>query len=286
MNICFLLLDNFKDAAGGVERVTQLLAEEFCVRDHKVSFCAMFPASDGVIPVGQFAFPSRKTNSKVNALFFKNFLQEHKIDILIFQGANAKRIPFPQIIKSCGVRVFSVWHSEPNYFKKDARLLLARKYHFDETRTFPWYLRLKCFLRELKIKRIYKYNAKHSEKIIVLSESFVPVMKTLVGKQNFNKILSIANPSTYLRQSISFEKKKKERLFVGRIDPVSKRPDLLLKIWTKLESKFSDWCLRFVGDGDYLPELKELAKELKLKNVFLKGKQILKNIIVMLQFFV
>lgn len=61
-------------------------------------------------------------------------------------------------------------------------------------------------------------------------------------------------------------------LFLGRIHPV-KGVDILLRAWSAVEPRFSEWRLRIVGpDNDgYLPRMQAMAEKLGLKRVAFCG---------------
>ncbi len=52
-----------------------------------------------------------------------------------------------------------------------------------------------------------------------------------------------------------------------------KQPQLLLKIWAKLEPKFPDWSLKMVGGGHEFESIRALAGTLGLKRVSFEGFQ-------------
>lgn len=63
----------------------------------------------------------------------------------------------------------------------------------------------------------------------------------------------------------------KTLLFVGRLTAWDKRVDRLLYLWSELESKYKDWKLCVVGDGEERKNLMTLAKELQLERVEFVG---------------
>jgi glycosyltransferase involved in cell wall biosynthesis len=87
--------------------------------------------------------------------------------------------------------------------------------------------------------------------------------------QSIDNVLGIPNPVSF--DEISKIKKKKEILYVGRINTSQKRIDLLLQIWGLLDDSLADWSLKIVGDGDELESMKVLSSQLNLQNVFFYG---------------
>ncbi|HHK75088.1 MAG TPA: glycosyltransferase [Rhizobiales bacterium] len=65
---------------------------------------------------------------------------------------------------------------------------------------------------------------------------------------------------------------KKKLLFLGRIHPI-KGIDNLLRAWCSVEERYPDWRLEIVGpdNREHLPQMKQLANELGLKNCRFAG---------------
>jgi glycosyltransferase involved in cell wall biosynthesis len=65
---------------------------------------------------------------------------------------------------------------------------------------------------------------------------------------------------------------RRKLLYLGRIHPI-KGIDFLLHAWRQLFDRFPDWDLQIVGpdDGGYLPRLKTLATEMRLRRVEFSG---------------
>ena len=62
-------------------------------------------------------------------------------------------------------------------------------------------------------------------------------------------MIAIPNPNTYPAQENTDFLKKKQILYVGRIEWRQKRVGRLIDIWKRIYKKFPDWELVIVGDG-------------------------------------
>lgn len=274
MNICFLTTDAVNPKNGGIERVTNALAEGLFAEGDEVCFCAMYRHDEDVFDSEkQFFFPNRNVYGQDNAAFWKNFLEEKKIDVVIYQGGGSKKIPFPEITKKTGAHLIVAFHSKPDYFRSAVPALLAQKYGLHPNATMPMRIRIKAHLRIRSFVSTYRFNAKHADRIVLLSESYRKEMLDIVGNRHKDKLFAIPNPCPIEAEveNSELENKTNTILFVGRMSFDDKRPDRLLDIWAKLEKRVPDWSVKFVGDGEYLPELKEQARRLNLERVSFEG---------------
>lgn len=181
------------------------------------------------------------------------------------------RVPFS--LKNLPCRLFCVWHNAPNYRLETYAERLAEK------------LRVPAFLRGIFlsppmrfcIRRAYEfyrsraffYACARAEKFVLLSEKFISAFPP--AKKFPRKVCAIPNPASFAPVENPLAEKKRELLFVGRLENGQKRVDLLLRIWARLEARFPEWRLRIVGDGPDVGMLRELAGTLGLERVSFEG---------------
>ncbi len=75
------------------------------------------------------------------------------------------------------------------------------------------------------------------------------------------------------------KQKRKEIVYVGRIDYGQKRVHRIIDTWAILEKCYSDWKLIIVGDGKELKNLEQKVKDLKLNNVSFSRVSVTKRIL-------
>lgn len=280
MNILFLYLPAIAPTRGGVERVTDVLADAFEKRGHHCFYLATIEENRDVAhPTRQFFLPNlEKTNVPENLEFYKNFLRERQIDIVVWQGAH-KKFPFEKFAGH--PPIISVLHLDPCAYVTIVRDKFAIKRArgnakkqgvffkmFDEI-----LIRAKIFLRRLKKNKVYRQNYSVCDKYVVLSSNYVKTLTAhlLDGKDWEKKVVAIPNPlSVAETQNVPVEKEN-ILLFVGRMCLTQKRPDLMLRVWKLLEDKFPNWRLEMLGSGDDDVEIKQLARELNLQRVCFRG---------------
>jgi glycosyltransferase involved in cell wall biosynthesis len=98
-------------------------------------------------------------------------------------------------------------------------------------------------------------------------------LRYFVADFNTERVTAIPNSIPGIHDECRYSNKEKILLFVGRVNVQQKRADLLLKVWNLIHNDLPDWKFVLLGDGPYLPALKEEAKLLKLDRVQFEGFQ-------------
>ena len=80
------------------------------------------------------------------------------------------------------------------------------------------------------------------------------------------KLFFLPNPLSFEPSDIAFEKKENIVLSLGRVTK-EKGIDTLIRAWTKVESKYTDWKLQIVGEGKDKDDFIKLSNSLNLKNI-------------------
>ena len=275
MNILFMYSKMFNPTMGGIERVTDLLCREFKRRGHSITYLNNDPDSGGndyTYPAPVYFFPDNRTGNDAetqrNIDFYNRLLVECDIDIVI----NQDLLFYEKIITSATIptktKIISVLHSNPLYNLNNCiRTTLARN-----TKLIP-------LLRELKwtydkrqvLKGIYSRTIPCLDAFCMLSMSYLPELKKVYTGSTSN-VIAIANPNTFaIQNNIDISIKKKQLLYVGRLDPHQKRVDRLITIWRYIYNDFKDWELVILGEGPQLNELQQMAS--KLERVTFAGRQ-------------
>lgn len=199
------------------------------------------------------------------------FLIENKIDLAIWHMTTLKikgRIHTP-------CPLICLWHNTP-VAQLDIDVFCA-KYKINapiarvlKTKAVRWLI-LK--LKNLYTSIVYTYVTSRADKYVLLSEGFKSLF--FPAKVFPKKVTAI--PNFLSRQLVDVKvdiwEKKKEVLFVGRMDNAQKRIDLLLQVWKKIEEKYNinDWILNICGGGPDAEMLKQMKEELGLQNVYFRG---------------
>lgn len=259
MNILFAYRNWLNPNRGGVGRVADTLARYFGENGHNIYYLnyQYDEKDDYVFPAKIYTLPDPDFYSSANLRFYHRLLNELSIDIVVNHDASNRRSGFWLNTGKHPAKKISFYHTAPLH---------------GLNRDIGCGSLVNNILRKL---RVVKYRIamsvllKDSDKLVLLSETFKKNIEKEL-KLNTSKIVSISNPCV-LHSLQSPTNKKKQVLFVGRLDWSSKRPDKMLRIWERLFKKHPDWELLMLGDGPDRARTEKLAKELQLNHIVFKG---------------
>ena len=92
------------------------------------------------------------------------------------------------------------------------------------------------------------------------------VLQTQQAKEFFPKAVQkkvVVLPNSLSEQFLRTEyagERKKEIVWVGRMDS-NKNPIMLIRAFGRIAGKYSDWTLKYIGDGPQMQELKDLCQK-------------------------
>lgn len=278
MNILFTSSTPFHPLRGGVGRVTDTLCKELQKRGYQVFYLNAdwvaeerkkykYPAPVTILPI-------KNIDDAQCVISYRKYLTENKIDVVINQ--DALYVDFYNNVGDLPIKVISVIHNNPlmNYNHLLNDLLTLRNNSLLERMKrivrCLLYLRVKKQLKEYIDKRFGNIILS-SDKILMLSPYYVQSLK-IFGISVENKFDYMYNPNSFPLQTSLF-KKKKEIIYVGRLDNRSKKVGRLIKVWSKVGKKYPDWNLTIVGDGPDRNQLEVLKKKYQVGNLTFEGFQ-------------
>ena len=275
MNILFWYPSDINPIKGGVQRVTHVLANELENRGYVIYFLSL--NCTDIDDKRQFYLPDKKLHSRENISYLKDFCRLHQIHIVINQTGLSPY--YSKFVYTLGgnAKIISVIHNSilapilnfnTTYEKKSILLKISMLKNFLNSQVFK---RTLLLLYKLKYKSHYLKLCRKSEIVLLLSDKFKSEVVFFVGTKVTN-IDAIFNPCPFCVE-IMPRVKKKELLYVGRIDVFQKRTDILIEIWSKLCFKYKDWNLNIVGDGPGFEAVRKLAISLGLINIEFHGFQ-------------
>jgi len=272
MNILILYNKPILVNAGGVQRVSQVLANQFLKDGHSVYYLASTKAINTTYNNCQFFFPDlNNISNPINYDYLRNLINDLGINLILNQEGLSNRFgPFLSHIRNIeGLKICSVLHNSP--YAPVVSTLTKFENFIHSTflkRKFIYYFLIRIY--NIKHRNNYRNLIKNSNSIIVLAESYKTDLLKILNSHT-NKIHVIGNPTT-LEAPELITLKENSALFVGRLDIKQKRLDLLLKSWALLDADLKEiFHLDILGDGPDENKLKDLAKKMNLKNVVFHG---------------
>ena len=275
MNILFLMKYY---SLGGVEMVTNVLASRFLDNGCRVSIVSFIEPSNEILCRKDsriiYYLLSGFNTSKKNIDQLRNILIEEKIDIVINQWG----LPYVPIYvlkkasKGLSLKIFSVHHNSPktNGRLKDIEIAMSET----NNKFCALILCMKKVLTYYVTSYSMWYVYQKSDKYILLSDSYIREFLSFTRVKKATKLVVITNPITipYIEE---YEKilsyKRKEIIYVGRIDYNQKRVYRVIEGWKLLEKKYPDWKLIIIGDGEEKSKLEEQSFQLGLKRIVFEG---------------
>lgn len=276
MNILFLL--RYLDL-GGLEVVTVTLAKKFQYEGHHVSVFAFGERSGNLKALLNPEFPiimGKGYQSTIeNIDILKNLLQENKVDVVINQWG-LPLVPIKTLCKAkkgLNVKVISVYHNDPLQNGRVQRV--ATEIANTENIVKKTILQFKKMVYRCVTGFSMRYVYLHSDVFEVLSPSFVSHFQQFTWLKKTPKLVVQTNPITIDTSGFVYfpQKKRKEIIFVGRVDYTQKRVFRVIETWAHLESHFPNWQLTIVGDGEERENIEHMVRDLELKHVKFEGFQ-------------
>lgn len=276
MNILFVWKAPFKNG-GGVGRVTTILGPEFVKMGHTVAYLSLCTGEEySESGIKQYFCPDASSPvTEKNLERAAQLIGDLDIDYIINQsGIYLKILQGLNKIKPDGVKVLSVHHNCISCLLENHSTIIRENYKnhilfplIDSK--FTYYLLKK--VNRFKYSYYFRYCLKNSDRLVLLSEKFIPELKTYLNSYSDNSVCAIPNPAPFSTVKLNDLSKKNHILYVGRLNFQQKRADRIIEIWKELHEKFSDWQFDIVGDGPVLNDLKRMAQKEELERIYFHG---------------
>lgn len=273
--------------ATGVNRVVTQLSRYWFNTHHDMCYLAYF--RDEAEPSPLFK-ASLHITIPFNTKNFESFLQENRIEIIVFNYASNQMLEVLPIIckiaRKHNVKVVYCFHFMPGYegcshgsIEEIRYSIVSRKAILDKLK--KWMIAItkplstKFILK--RFKRRYETAYLESDKLVVFTESYIDQYFHIIDGKDRSKFAVIPNPLSF-NEFLPVDKvalKKKEIIMVGRMWESQKKVSIALKIWKMIEQdpKFQEWTFSLIGSGQDEEFYHWLAKRYQLKRVRFEGRQ-------------
>jgi glycosyltransferase involved in cell wall biosynthesis len=276
MNILFYL--SRYPGYGGIEKVTTVLVNYFVnTLGYNVSILSveqdddenLLQELDSTVVIYKLPF-SKNLLTLRNVELLNSIIRSNNIDIVIYQDSYART----ELLLNCinieiKPKIIVVEHNTPNSFVK------SYNYNWKHNKSKKLLDLVKRILYVYFVVRIYISNRNRhirlinlSDKYVVLSNKFIPLLKKIFLISNSSKVIAIGNPLTL--EQLPLCKKNKICLFVGRLSS-QKGVDKLLQIWEIIGPRNPEWKLQIVGDGELRLSMESYIVEHCIKNISIEG---------------
>ncbi|MBX9889404.1 MAG: glycosyltransferase [Flavobacteriaceae bacterium] len=271
MNIAIIIIHVFDPEAGGVQRITNNISEIFASMGHNVCILSYSTKnvdySNNTIPVLTIK----------NQTELKKILFDKNIQVVINQEGYCRR--FTKLMlknKDPETSIINNLHINPLNFHDNYQQFIGsflKRHHLGFLNNVAVQ---KTLLQYHIFKQRYDLNyiIKNTNAFVMLSERFKPELYFLAPalKKYSHKIHGIGNPFNRTKINIMSLEKDDVILFVGRLNILQKRVDLLLEIWKDLHQKLPEWKFWIVGEGEDQYFMENYCKENNLNRVTFFGK--------------
>lgn len=278
MNILFVIkkFPHF----GGIAMVTQMLAKRFIEDGHHVVVATLMRnpdwSSEEQIPDGVIIKElETPTWNLSNVSRIRSIIDEYDIDVIINQWALRPEVAYicNKARKGKKCKLICELHGAPDTTK----MIIEQKEKLDKSRNV-----VSKIINYVKLKAIHtitKWSIRYVYKIcdyyVLLSKGFMPLLIDYAHISQSEKLCAIGNAIGISSEGFnySFDKKKKQILYVGRMDPYNKRVNRIVEAWEQLYKDYPDWALELVGEGPQLEYLKNYVSSNSIERVNFHGFQ-------------
>lgn len=276
MNLLFFY--RIYPAYGGVEVVTTVLANRLVQDGHHVTIASieqphkeLLGQLDKGIQLVKLEYP---VTSSTNVQLLHKIIVRDKIELIINQWG----LPFKttmlcnRAIKGTSCQLVSVLHGSPY----TSKVLLEAKAKYTKSsgvvKLVNW---TKYEVIDKTIRWSIRYNVAHNKRYILLSPGFIDPLVKYAHLKSRKNITAIGNPITIdvKDELVDIEHKKKQLLYVGRMDLTNKNVNRIVETWEMLWKKYPDWELVLIGDGPDKDKLVKYVEEKQIGNVRFEGFQ-------------
>lgn len=262
MNILFV--DKRFPNYGGVAVVTSMLSQQFVADGHSVYVATLLPklyeGIEELTPKGvQVTELKTPTWNLSNISRLRKIIIDKKIDVIINQWALHPEVAFisNKARKGTKCKLICELHGAPNTTK----MIIGQTEKMKRSSNLfsKLYNKIKLWGYHLITKASIKYVYRSCDHYVLLSEGYIPMLQKYANLKETSKLCAIGNAISISDIGFKFDvaKKKKQLLYVGRMDPLNKRVDRIIEVWKKIFKHYPDWTLELVGEGPQLPYLKD-----------------------------
>jgi glycosyltransferase involved in cell wall biosynthesis len=275
MNILFVMEQAFSPFSGGVQKTTYKLGKHFSERGFQVSYYSTARIGHTTPEYGKLYYcDSESAQSPYDVSYVRGVLDEVQPDIVINQSPYTQeiRLVFSSLKDVYKYRFLGCLRNSLFSFKSNAE-------HKVKEQTSGFIQKLAISPPGMMAVHLYHYlkHRRDLKRIIDAHDFFIllaPPNRTelehFVGNYKREKVRAIPNS---IPEVHGYKNKRKQMLYVGRLNISQKRTDLLVPVWRELYGQLPDWEFVIVGDGPYKETIDRQIQEENLPRITTVGRQ-------------
>lgn len=266
---------------GGTERISSRIACGLTALGHQ---CFLAYKHDLHLDEPETCFV-QELNASQKSL--EQFIIDNEIDCVIVQKMTRDVRVMADIRQRhhLSYKIYSVLHFNPGYEEYSAtfKSFCSGLSHFSgikeylkdilRTAMFPIY---KVFY-PLRNKELYRTVYRYSDKVVLLSKSFICQYVNYAHLGDDSKFIVIPNALSFdeYLPTKNIPNKKKQVLLVSRLTETQKKISIAIKIWAEIEKErtLNEWNLKIVGDGPDRERYERMVHDLNLQRIEFCGRQ-------------
>ena len=283
MKILFIQDKKICPNAGGLERVTYILSQEFHRRGHDIKYLSVGD-NPGVrdenkdTEFDQFYLNYNELDPSKFREAYEKLLKEEKIELAIFQDVGNTVVNVLEATPKEIIR-YIVFHNQPfpHLYKERKVMSLTPTSSLSRKRKI---LKLICILSERVYRKIYRRHCsgryahieRISDRFVMLCESSKErIIHESRGMIRSEGIDAINNPITFAPKEIDPSTKENLIMFVGRLTNPQKNVTGFIDVWKKFSELHPDWEAVILGDGEHRDLITQYAERQGVNNLEFKG---------------
>lgn len=232
---------------GGLQKISLQLSQELVKAGHnitivdeydppmeKLSYLDVFPKFEKI---------DSYNCDKNNLDAFIGIIKKQAIDLIIYQGFFPRVNNFLKSLKEIReIKIISVFHNSPDApMPKGLKSLDHNLKGIIKTLFYPLYY----LYSKHKVGEFLKTPYLYSERVLLLSHKFKDIYERLTGLSDKIRVM----PNFIRINPDNNCQKKKQLLYVGRLEEDAKKVSRIIRIWEKISPFKSDWELVLAGEG-------------------------------------
>lgn len=214
--------------------------------------------------------------SQANVSFLLADAQAQGIQVLIIPvSSRNKRLPE---LHASGLKLIYWLHTAP--FDEVPSILRTMEERSQRSllRQLEWWLYKRPWevnfgATKRRIHKRYRHILAHVDRFITLCPAYSrEIAQMLHLPEELRQKLCVVQNTLDLPSSEEIQMTKEKKIvFLGRLDPISKRVDRLVYIWSKIYHLLPEWEVEIYGEGPDRAHLESLIAQLQLPRISLRG---------------